>query len=528
MHLLNPLNPNLSRTTKMSHVLIIDDDPAILRIVGVTLRGVGHRVTISEDPEETLPLLEAHDFDAVILDLAMPAPDGFEVLRRIRANPGSKSIPVLILSGRDQQGDGARGIREGADDYVQKPFEATELVVRIERLIERNRAEATGFVGHLEAFPAADLLQSLCQGKKTGLLHAADGSGEVEVYIEEGKILHARHGGLRNIDALLVLLEKETGIFRFEPGKTSESKLLPEESLELNRVLLDAAWLEDEVSRRLPLLPSEGQFLKIVAPLPPAPPELESLSLPFEAIHQRLSSPTPIGYAQLLDDELAAPRKVALALVLLIEEGVVQTRVRPATAEIPIASSPADLDPVPTTRPREDLGATFSWLHKSLLQHRTTTEDRQETLHLMVFYDPSVWDRLLKIVETVPESSMPANRSRLLGQLRVRRSGTLRLVEPEGKVLVYLQPLQGKHRKSDLVLSLASATIVWLEDPEAVPRLARLANSLSGTACPLGIIASAPSLPDRLNTVLKRLPSFKIVQEEPRDLSDLLRALPLG
>ena len=292
---------------------------------------------------------------------------------------------------------------------------------------------------------------------------------------------------------------------------------------------MDAAWLEDEVTRRLTLLPSENQLLQVVAPRPPDPPELSCISLPFGEVYRQLSASPPMGYAQLLAEELAAPKKVALALTMLIEAEAVQAKSRPANSEaqqLPQALSPdaqVDLDQTP---PREGLSTILGRFRHRAHQHQASPNSGQETLHLMVFYDPPVWERLLRIVETIPQSSLPVERARLINQLQMRRSGTLRLVGPEeGETLVYLQPLRGEKKGSSLFLSFASAAIAWLEEPESISKLTDLVESFAETRHPFGIIA--PHLESRLFTSLVQSEVLHIVREEPLDVGDLLRALPL-
>src|SRR5205823_1104854 len=84
-----------------------------------------------------LSLLEVERPDVVVLDLAMPGIDGFEVCRRMRADSRTATVPVLMLTAKDSAESVTRGFREGADDYVTKPFRREDLIARIRRMIER-------------------------------------------------------------------------------------------------------------------------------------------------------------------------------------------------------------------------------------------------------------------------------------------------------------------------------------------------------------------------------------------------------
>lgn len=118
----------------MAKILVIDDDSQVLELVSLVLEGAGHSVVTTSDSSSVLRLASEIQIDVVILDINMPV-SGFEVLGSLRGDEATASIPILFLSGL---GDGAhrvRGLREGADDYLVKPFEPEELILRVERLV---------------------------------------------------------------------------------------------------------------------------------------------------------------------------------------------------------------------------------------------------------------------------------------------------------------------------------------------------------------------------------------------------------
>ncbi|HVM97642.1 MAG TPA: type II/IV secretion system protein [Candidatus Acidoferrales bacterium] len=123
--------------------LVVDDDPDLRRIVRTMLErsGLGLTVITAQDGTEALSMVDIERPDIVVLDVAMPGMDGFEVCRRMRADPMTAGVPVLLLTARDTTEDVARGFREGADDYVVKPFRSEELVARIRRMIHRTYGE---------------------------------------------------------------------------------------------------------------------------------------------------------------------------------------------------------------------------------------------------------------------------------------------------------------------------------------------------------------------------------------------------
>ena len=118
----------------MAKLLVSDDDPQILELVSLVLEGAGHAVVTTADPRAVCRLAAESDIDAIILDVNMPI-SGFEVLNELRSNEATESLPILFLSGLGESSDRVRGLREGADDYLVKPFEPAELVLRVERLV---------------------------------------------------------------------------------------------------------------------------------------------------------------------------------------------------------------------------------------------------------------------------------------------------------------------------------------------------------------------------------------------------------
>ncbi|MGH2674968.1 MAG: response regulator [Actinomycetota bacterium] len=123
-------------------VLVVDDDPQILRAVRTSLQARGYEVRAAGNGETALDQLATDAVDLVILDLSLPGIDGHEVIRRLR---GFSDVPVLILSVRESQDDKIAALDAGADDYVTKPFSIGELLARM-RAVER-RAQADGAGG---------------------------------------------------------------------------------------------------------------------------------------------------------------------------------------------------------------------------------------------------------------------------------------------------------------------------------------------------------------------------------------------
>lgn len=121
----------------MSKILVIDDDIAINELIKVNLELAGYKVIQSLDGIKGFALAKQELPNAIILDVMMPEVDGFTVAQRIRQNPETKNIPILMLTALSQLNDKVKGFDLGIDDYLTKPFEMEELKVRIRAILKR-------------------------------------------------------------------------------------------------------------------------------------------------------------------------------------------------------------------------------------------------------------------------------------------------------------------------------------------------------------------------------------------------------
>lgn len=120
----------------MGYVLVVDDDPHIRELVSVILAKEGYLVEQASDGKEAMAVMEASPADMVILDIMMPNMDGWELCRNLREH---YDIPILMVTAKGELRDKVKGFHIGTDDYIVKPFDPPELVVRVRALMKRYR-----------------------------------------------------------------------------------------------------------------------------------------------------------------------------------------------------------------------------------------------------------------------------------------------------------------------------------------------------------------------------------------------------
>jgi two-component system, OmpR family, response regulator len=132
-------------TQPEARLLVVDDEPTIVELLSASLRFAGFAVDTATDGNTALTMARGGEYDLLVLDVMMPGQDGFDVVRRLRAE-GSR-VPVMFLTARDSVDDRIAGLTIGGDDYVTKPFSLGEVVARIRAVLRRTAGpapEATG------------------------------------------------------------------------------------------------------------------------------------------------------------------------------------------------------------------------------------------------------------------------------------------------------------------------------------------------------------------------------------------------
>ena len=124
----------------MAHILVVDDEEPINKLIKANLCLVGHQCDQAFDGKEALEKIQKENYDLIILDVMLPYKSGFELIKEI------KGVPVIFLTAKDKLQDKIEGLTSGAEDYIVKPFEILELIARVNIVLRRNTKQASEVV----------------------------------------------------------------------------------------------------------------------------------------------------------------------------------------------------------------------------------------------------------------------------------------------------------------------------------------------------------------------------------------------
>ncbi len=208
----------LNRSSKTDHILVVDDSPDNLFLVQTILEEEGYEITLAEDGRVALEQIDLSPPDLVLLDVMMPDMDGFEVTRRIRANPKLPFMPILLITAFDQPSV-VKGLDTGADDFIRKPVEVDELLARVRSLLRLKHAidEREQIARQREDFVSwmtHDLRTPIVAAERMLMLFQQGALGELSPGMDEAISTMARSN--RNLLAMVnTLLE----VYRYEAGR---------------------------------------------------------------------------------------------------------------------------------------------------------------------------------------------------------------------------------------------------------------------------------------------------------------------
>lgn len=379
---------------KTYKILVVDDDLDTLKLVGTTLEKQGFTIVAAKDGVEALEKVAQHMPDLILLDIMMPKMDGYEVTRRLRSDPATAGIPIILFTAKAQVDDKVAGLEAGADEYLTKPTHPAELVARVKSILKRPVTSMlpplpTGLTGTLSGAVVGVLAAKGGQGVTTLAINLA------AAFLEQGK------------DASVALAELRPGrgnvsVFMGYPSSQALNDLLKRTPNDIQRQIVEKALVQHKSGLKLllssykpsdmALMTAAEQMAAVVRELariatycvldlgvglPPATQRaLEQCTQVVVVIEP---DPNTMLQAKALLDDLksigVAPKKILLALV-----NRVRTDMAMSAADVQKAMG-RDLDAVFTPAP--ELAFQAARLHQAMLLTDPQSFAAQQTLKLV-------------------------------------------------------------------------------------------------------------------------------------------------
>lgn len=239
---------------KKATVLIIDDDRELVDLVKFNFQQRGWDVLTSFDGMDAILKINRNRPDIIISDIRMPGVDGFSLLETIKADETLNDMPFIFLTGDDRIESRIKGLGDGADDYIVKPFVFEELFARVKARLQTahriKELESKGLRGSFDVLTLSDILQNLSTAGKSGKITIETDYFIGEIRIKDSKIVGAGMPNRKGWDALYTMLCLDQGIFQFNESSEVEEEI----SETIEKALLECARQMDEEKRILKLI----------------------------------------------------------------------------------------------------------------------------------------------------------------------------------------------------------------------------------------------------------------------------------
>jgi CheY-like chemotaxis protein len=492
----------------LAKVLVVDSDSVFAAVVADRLHVSGHEVRRLSDGLRAAALAQEQQIDLVLLGQSPNS--GVAVVEALRGQAGTRSVPILMLSEQSSPADRVAALRAGADDFLSRPCDLDELLLRLDRLLANRTAALQVLQGDLANHPLWALLQYLGQVRKSGVLRVQGESGAGTIDLRDGDPVESRWQGLRGREALLALLSLEQGGFRFDPAPDVPETLSP--GLPLQELLMQSAWLKDEIGKRRHLLPPTGQALQALTPNLPAV-EASFHQLPLQRVFERVLRQPGVRLFDLIADEAEAPISTRLAVVLLVESGAIA---------VPSEESSDELQ---NTR-EISTAILFEVAVEDLIAAAGDAGFASTTLPYLLLVESAVWPLLRRMIEQAPGFRQHEGLRRLVEQVELRRAGSANFPARAGKVSLHVQVLAGAVQPQvNAIVPGCAGLLVWLRGAEALDSARAVVQRFesSGPSGAVGVLVAGPDA--QRPGLLQGTRRWRSSAHEPHSLLGLLRLL---
>ncbi len=492
----------------VAKVLVVEKDSVFAAVLEDRLRVAGHAVRVLADAAKAPAAAFEQQADLVVLDSGTEA--AAEAVQALRSQDATRSLPLLVLSGRTEGADRVAALRAGADDCLARPFDLEEVLIRAERLLGGRGAEQM-LQGDLATHPLWAVLQYLQQVRKTGSLRVRSGNTSGTVALRDGEPVAARWQALRGREAFLALLCAEEGTFRFD-GSTPPTG--EPEHLAFNELLMHTAWLKDELENRRQYLPGTGEPLQTLTDFTPMVGE-EFGNLPLQRVLTRIHKQPGIRLFDLIAEETEAPLTTRLTLAWLVEHGLVAPR-----------------DRVPESAPQNTMeissAMVFDVAVAALLDAAKKAGFDTAALPCLVLVEPAAWPALRKLIEEAPGFRTNEALHKLVEQMELRKAGSATFQWDRSTLSLHVQALtKAAQPQIGAILSGCASVLVWIDGAEGAELTQAVVQRLDATGGQASgmLVAGAAAVQkeaDRLTAGSRR---WRTSPHAPKSLLGLFRLL---
>ncbi|MGD8860750.1 MAG: DUF4388 domain-containing protein [Myxococcales bacterium] len=251
------------------NLLLVDADARSLRVLEVSLRKAGYSVAACPDAASALEMLELSEPDLILSDTRLPGMDGFALVDAIRDNPEWADVPLIFLSSDVSVESKVRGLEKGVEDYLTKPIYIKEIIARVNLVLQRKQREGleersggakTRFTGALGDMGLVDLLQTIDNSKKSGVLYLSSDAQQGAVYFRDGELVDAELGALRGEKAVYRMLIWSDGHFEVDFREVRRENVIQTST---QGVLMEGMRRVDEWGRLLEQLPELDSVFEV-------------------------------------------------------------------------------------------------------------------------------------------------------------------------------------------------------------------------------------------------------------------------
>ncbi len=230
-------------------ILIVDDESGARRVLEKAFRKRGYRTLTAENGLKALEIVRTEDVGLIVSDIVMPVMNGYELFQNVRNEPGTSHIPFIFESSKGSSEERVYGLNLGADDYVAKPVNLEEILLRVENILrrlenmEKPSLATVEMTGRFRQESISDIIQFFAYGERSGALEVRSESSSGKIWFQEGELFGAVLYDLAGEAAIFEMMCFQEGVFSF-----AESQDYPERNIHnsVMHVLLEGSRQQDE------------------------------------------------------------------------------------------------------------------------------------------------------------------------------------------------------------------------------------------------------------------------------------------